>query len=229
MLPLDPAKSTAIIGPLGNDRHDMLGPWWGRGADADAVSLFEGMRAQNPNTTFTPGCTISNNDLYDPENECASDAGFPAAVAAARAADQVVLALGETREMSGEAESRSMLDLPGLQEELIKAIKATGKPFAVVLFNGRPLTLEEVVRRLAGDPRGLVPRRGGGQRRRRRALRQGQPRRQAAGELPPQRGPGADLLQPQADRPPLRHHTEVQLAPPGHPQLRRRCTSSATA
>ena len=60
------------------------------------------------------------------------------------AADQVVLALGETREMSGEAESRSTLDLPGRQEELIKAIKATGKPFAVVLFNGRPLTLEEV-------------------------------------------------------------------------------------
>jgi beta-glucosidase len=65
-------------------------------------------------------------------------------VAAAQAADQVVLALGETREMSGEAESRSMLDLPGEQEELIEAIKATGKPFAVVLFNGRPLTLEEV-------------------------------------------------------------------------------------
>ena len=144
VLPLDPAKSTAIIGPLGNSRHDMLGPWWGRGADEDAVSLFDGMRAQNPNTTFTPGCTLSNNELYDPENECASDAGFPAAVAAAQAADQVVLALGETREMSGEAESRSMLDLPGLQEELIEEIKKTRKPFAVVLFNGRPLTLEEV-------------------------------------------------------------------------------------
>jgi beta-glucosidase len=102
------------------------------------------MLAQNPNTTFTPGCTLSNNDLYDPANECASEAGFPAAVAAANAADQVVLALGETREMSGEAESRSMLDLPGKQEELIEQIKATGKPFAVVLFNGRPLTLEEV-------------------------------------------------------------------------------------
>ena len=144
VLPLDPAKTTAIIGPLGDSGHDMLGPWWGRGADQDAVSLFAGMRAQNPNTTFTPGCTLSNKELYDPENECASEAGFPAAVAAARAADQVVLALGETREMSGEAESRSMLDLPGLQEELIEAIKATGKPFAVVLFNGRPLTLEEV-------------------------------------------------------------------------------------
>ena len=139
-----PASRRRIIGPLGNDKHDMLGPWWGRGDDNDAVSLFDAMKAQNPNTTYTPGCTLSNNDLYDPANECGSEAGFPAAVAAANAADQVVLALGETREMSGEAESRSMLDLPGKQEELIEAIKATGKPFAVVLFNGRPLVLDEV-------------------------------------------------------------------------------------
>ena len=145
VLPLDAAKSTAIIGPLGNDKHDMLGPWWGRGDDNDAVSLFDAMKAQSTNTvTYTPGCTLSNNDLYDPANECATETGFPAAVAAANAADQVVLALGETREMSGEAESRSMLDLPGKQEELIEAIKATGKPFAVVLFNGRPLVLDEV-------------------------------------------------------------------------------------
>jgi beta-glucosidase len=144
VLPLDTAKSTAVIGPLGDDKHDMLGPWWGRGEDKDAVSLFEGMHARNPNTTFTPGCTLSNNDLYDPDNECASDTGFAAAVDAARKADQVVIAVGETREMSGEAESRSMLDLPGKQEELIKAIKATGKPFSVVLFNGRPLKLGEV-------------------------------------------------------------------------------------
>jgi beta-glucosidase len=144
VLPLDPTKSTAIIGPLGNDKHDMLGPWWGRGKDEETVSLFEAMQAQNSNTTYTPGCTLSNNDLYDPANECASEDGFPAAVAAANAAQQVVLALGETREMSGEAESRSMLDLPGKQERLIEEIKKTGKPFAVVLFNGRPLVLDDV-------------------------------------------------------------------------------------
>ena len=147
VLPLNPAKSTAIIGPLGNSAHDMLGPWWGRGDDADAVSLFTGMKAQNANTTFTPGCTLSNSDLYDPANECASDAGFAAAVNAAKAAVQVVLALGETREMSGEAEARSMLDLPGKQEELLAAVRAAigpGKPLAVVLFNGRPLRLDEV-------------------------------------------------------------------------------------
>ena len=125
VLPLDPTKSTAIIGPLGDSPHDMLGPWWGRGDDKDAVSLFAGMSAQNPNTTYTPGCTLSHNELYDPDNECANEDGFPAAIQAAQNAEQVVLALGETREMSGEAESRSMLDLPGKQEELIEAIKAT--------------------------------------------------------------------------------------------------------
>jgi beta-glucosidase len=146
VLPLDPRKSTAVIGPLGDSKHDMLGPWWGKGEDADAVSVFEGIKAQDQRTTYTPGCTLSHSDLDDPANECATDEGFPAAVAAAEAADQVVIAVGETREMSGEAEARSHLDLPGRQEELIDAIKATGKPFAVVLFNGRPLDLTEVSR-----------------------------------------------------------------------------------
>src|SRR3954451_16603054 len=59
-------------------------------------------------------------------------------------ADQVVLALGETRQMSSEAESRTDIDLPGDQQGLIDAIKSTGKPFVVVLFNGRPLTLSKV-------------------------------------------------------------------------------------
>ena len=144
VLPLNPGRSTAVIGPLGDSKHDMLGPWWGRGRDEEAVSLFEGVKAQNPNTTYTPGCTMNHNDLDDPENECGTEAGFPAAVAAAQAADQVIVAVGETREMSGEAESRSQIDLPGRQEELIEAIRATGKPFVVVLFNGRPLDLTRV-------------------------------------------------------------------------------------
>jgi beta-glucosidase len=144
-LPFDASKSTAVIGPLGNDQHDMLGPWWGQGQDADAVSLYTGIKAQNPNTTFTAGCTMSNQDLADPDHECADTSGFDAAVAAANAADQVVVALGETREMSGEAESRSDIDLPGQQQALLDRIAATGKPLVVVLFNGRPLTLGKVV------------------------------------------------------------------------------------
>ena len=69
----------------------------------------------------------------------------PTAVAAAKAADQVVLALGETRGHERRGRRRAAtIDLPGKQQELIDAIKATGKPFVVVLFNGRPLTLTDV-------------------------------------------------------------------------------------
>ena len=146
VLPLDPAKKTAVIGPLADNQHDMLGPWWGAGRDSDAVSVLDGIRQQSPGATYAEGCKLSNAEppTDDPEG-CGSDAGFAEAVATAEAADQVVLALGETREMSGEAAARSTLDLPGRQEELLRAIKATGKPVAVVLFNGRPLALEDVV------------------------------------------------------------------------------------
>jgi len=146
ILPLDPSKKTAVIGPLAKNQHDMLGPWWGAGRDTDAVTVFDGVNEQSPGATYAEGCKLSNTEPphTDPEG-CGSDAGFAEAVAAAQAADQVVLALGETREMSGEAAARSTLDLPGRQEELLQAIKATGKPVAVVLFNGRPLALENIV------------------------------------------------------------------------------------
>ena len=146
VLPFDPAKKTAVIGPLAKNQHDMLGPWWGAGRDEDAVTIFDGINEQSPGATYAEGCKLSNTEVphEDPEG-CGSDAGFAEAMAVAQAADQVVLALGETREMSGEANARSTLDLPGRQEELIQAIKTTGKPFAVVLLNGRPLALENMV------------------------------------------------------------------------------------
>ena len=144
VLPFDPAKKTAVIGPLAKNQHDMLGPWWGAGRDEDAVTIFDGINEQSPGATYAEGCKLSNTEVphEDPEG-CGSDAGFAEAMAVAQAA--VVLALGETREMSGEANARSTLDLPGRQEELIQAIKTTGKPFAVVLLNGRPLALENMV------------------------------------------------------------------------------------
>src|SRR4051794_29823987 len=146
-LPLDPSKNTAVIGPLGDDPHDMLGPWWGTGRDQDAVSLYNGIKAQSTGTTtFVKACDLPNTEppQYNPADDCPAGAGFDQAVAAAQSADQVVLALGETREMSGEAASRSTIDLPGDQQRLIDRIKATGKPFVVTLFNGRPLTLQKV-------------------------------------------------------------------------------------
>ncbi len=147
VLPLDPNKSTAVIGPLADNQHDMLGPWWGRGDDRDVVTVLDGIDEQNTGaTTYAEGCKLSNLEVPQWNGDgCGAEADFTEAVNVARAADQVVLALGETREMSGEANVRSTLDLPGRQEELIQAIKATGTPFAVVLFSGRPLALENIV------------------------------------------------------------------------------------
>ena len=65
-LPLDPRKKTAVIGPLGDDQHDMLGPWWGKGEDGDAVSVYQGIKAQSPGATFSQGCKIDN--LEPPQN-----------------------------------------------------------------------------------------------------------------------------------------------------------------
>jgi beta-glucosidase len=153
VLPLDPSNKTAVVGPLADNQHDMLGPWWGRGDDNDVVSVFDGINERSPGATHAAGCLLSNGEVpfdqdpdpkdQDPEGCTSIDtAEVNAAVAAA---DQVVVAVGETREMSGEANARSTLDLPGRQEELIQAVKATGKPFAVVLFSGRPLALENIV------------------------------------------------------------------------------------
>jgi beta-glucosidase len=154
VLPLDPSKDTAVIGPLASNQHDMLGPWWGRGDDNDVVTVLDGIDEQNTGTTtHAAGCQLSNGEVpfdqdpdpkdRDPEG-CTSIDTAEVNSAVARA-EQVVVAVGETREMSGEANARSTLDLPGRQEELIQAIKATGKPFAVVLFSGRALALENIV------------------------------------------------------------------------------------
>src|SRR5215211_2187301 len=153
ILPLDPSKKTAVIGPLAKNQHDMLGPWWGRGDDEDVVTVFDGIDEQSPGATFAAGCELSNGEVpfdQDPDPKDRDPEGCrsidTAAVNAALAgAQHVVVAVGETREMSGEANARSTLDLPGRQEELIQAVKASGKPYAVVLFNGRPLALENVV------------------------------------------------------------------------------------
>ncbi len=145
-LPFSRTKKTVVIGPLAESGHDMLGPWWGQGRDEDAVTLFDGLKAQNPDTTYVEGCGLRNVEPPDAQDDDAChDADLAAVTAAAEDADQVVLALGETREMSAEAASRSDLSLPGDGQKIIDAVAETGTPFTVVLFNGRPLTLRPVV------------------------------------------------------------------------------------
>jgi beta-glucosidase len=95
--------------------------------------VVEGINAAAPgaSVTFTRGCTVDGQDT----------SGFAAAQQAARGADVTVIVVGETSDMSGEAAARSNIDLPGVQQRLVAAIKDTGKPFVVVLLNGRPLTI----------------------------------------------------------------------------------------
>ena len=221
-LPFKKNLKTAVIGPLGDSGHDMLGPWWGKGRDEDAVTVYQGIKAQNPQTTFTEACTMGHNEppVNKPEDECSSDAGFGAAVAAADAADQVVVAVGETREQSGEAASRSEIDLPGKQEELIARLKTDRQADGGRAVQRPAADARGRRRRLAGDPRGVVPRRPGRSRGRRRRVRRRQPRRQAAGVVPAPGRPGADLLQPREHGPSVRRGLEVHLALPRHPELR---------
>jgi beta-glucosidase len=164
-------KTVAVIGPLSDDLKAPLGSWTGDGRPEDTVTLLAGVRAKvSPQTRVlhAKGVAIEGRGVtgnYDAAPVDASAAGgtnvaaaanteaarlattpvpsdsFDDAVKAAREADFTIIAVGETAEMSGEAASRTSLDLPGRQLELIQAVHKTGKPYAVVLMNGRPLTI----------------------------------------------------------------------------------------
>ena len=125
-------KSIAVIGPLGKSGRDMQGGWSVYWPDAQFVSLYDGLQSKLGTDTkliYAKGCGISDT----------SRAGFAEAVDAAKNADVVVVAVGEAFDMSGEAKSRTNIHLPGVQEDLIKALKTTGKPLVVMVMAGRPL------------------------------------------------------------------------------------------
>lgn len=135
VLPLSTTvKTLAVIGPLADTQDELLGAWRGAGEADKAVSLLTGIREKlgdKVNILYVKGAEITGEDK----------SGFNAAVLAAAQADAVVLAVGEGSWMSGEAASRANIGLPGVQEELVQAVVATGKPVAVVLMNGRPLAI----------------------------------------------------------------------------------------
>jgi len=135
ILPLKKSNQTiALIGPLAASKDDMIGGWSALGQGNDAVSLYDGLTAKlgsSAKIIYARGCGVTE------ENRT----GFQEALNAARRADVILLAMGESRNMSGEASSRAYLGLPGVQEELIKEIMKIGKPTVLVLFNGRPLII----------------------------------------------------------------------------------------
>lgn len=136
LLPLAKNASTiALIGPLADNSGEMLGNWGGNEHVPGVSTLKSALTAR----TQAAGGSL----LYVKGTEVitASEDGFASAVEAAGKSDLVILALGESSEMSGEAGSRSDLGLPGNQEKLLEAVAAAGKPTIVVVFSGRPLIL----------------------------------------------------------------------------------------
>lgn len=127
-------KKIAVIGPLANSISHPTGGWEAMGDSSDVISVVAGLKNYLKNNTqilYSEGCKIDDK----------STDGFKKAVETANNSDLVILVLGEGKNMSGEACSRSTLDLPGVQEELAKEIYKTGKPIVVVLMNGRPLSI----------------------------------------------------------------------------------------
>ncbi len=133
LLPLsEELKTIALIGPLAKAEKELKG-FWSLDVDQNKgiVSLMEGMQNHATGTKFiyALGCGITDTSRKD----------FNDAIAAAKNADVVIMAMGEAPNMTGEAKSKSNIHLPGVQEELIKEIKATGKPVIVLLMAGRPM------------------------------------------------------------------------------------------
>lgn len=141
LLPLPKAgKRLALIGPFADDRDNVLGAWGGFFADRNLnVDLATGIRAQ---LTDPAGLIVERGC----EVETTIAGGFERAVAAAQAADIVLLAVGESQDMTGEAKSRTDIRIPPVQQRLAEAIAATGKPVVVLLRHGRAIALEGVVR-----------------------------------------------------------------------------------
>ena len=156
-LPLKKTAKIALVGPLAKAPIDMMGSWAAAGRPAQSVTLFDGMTTAlggQSTLIYARGANItSDKKVLDYLNFLNFDAPevvddprsaqvlIDEAVKAAKDADVVVAAVGESRGMSHESSSRTDLDIPVNQRELIKALKATGKPLVLVLMNGRPLSI----------------------------------------------------------------------------------------
>lgn len=130
-------SSIAVVGALAVDTAAVIGNWGGLGRGEDGVAMIDGIRravAAQTSVRYARGASPTSSDT----------SGIAEAVRVAQGADAVVLVVGETPDMSAEAESRSSLALPGAQEQLAEAVIATGKPVVVVLMNGRPLAIDRV-------------------------------------------------------------------------------------
>ena len=138
-LPLNKKGGKILVaGPLADDKNNLTGAWSASGEGRHCVSLYEGLRqhagATNYSFEHVKACEIEGNDLSQRS----------LLLEKAKEADIIIFAIGENKDMTGEAAARAMIRVPGVQEQLLKDLKATGKPVITVVMNGRPLVLTEV-------------------------------------------------------------------------------------
>ncbi|WP_099146559.1 glycoside hydrolase family 3 N-terminal domain-containing protein [Bacteroides sp. KFT8] len=137
ILPLTSQKRIAMIGPLANSRKDLLGAWAAHGEEKEVISMFAGLKkmlAGKAEVFYAQGCGLDGEDT----------SGFAEALEIARQADVVMVCIGEHLFWSGENTSRSVIELPDIQYQLVHEMKKSGKPIVLLLASGRPIGLGKI-------------------------------------------------------------------------------------
>ena len=154
-LPLKKSGTIALIGPLANNKSNMLGTWAVSGDNQLSIPVLDGMKSvggNGVNIVYAKGANITDDTALAKKANVFGEKvdvgpGTPEqmlteAVATANRADVIVAVVGEASEMSGEAASRTDISLPASQQRLLEELAKTGKPLVVVLMSGRPLAIE---------------------------------------------------------------------------------------
>ena len=154
VLPIAAGKKIALVGPLANAKENMTGTWSVGADNSKSISLLKGLTdavGNNGKVVYAVGSNLEDDlelqkrqTLFEKDiarDNRSAEVMIQEALSISADADVIVAALGEGAESSGESASKSNIDIPEAQKRLLKALVATGKPVVLVLFNGRPLTL----------------------------------------------------------------------------------------
>lgn len=155
ILPIKKTGTIALVGPLADNPENMPGTWAVAARFSEAITVLQGLKqvgGSNVKILHARGSNLDADSLFEERagmfgkslrrDSRSAQAMIDEAVSIANQSDVVVVAAGESAEMSGESSSRSNLEIPKVQQDLIKALLKTGKPVVLVLFTGRPLALK---------------------------------------------------------------------------------------
>jgi beta-glucosidase len=155
ILPVKKSGTIALIGPLADNAENMPGTWAVAARFSEAITVLKGLQevgGNNVKILHARGCNLDADSLFEERagmfgkslhrDSRSAQAMIDEAVSMASQSDVVVVAAGESAEMSGESSSRSNIEMPVVQQNLIKALLKTGKPVVLVLFTGRPLAIK---------------------------------------------------------------------------------------